>query len=81
MARIKKTIRDEYIVVHHVHGEEDVLDFLRMTSRTILNRLCYDAKNHGRSEFRYRNTTYQMAHDTDGTFLIEAMEDSAAEAW
>lgn len=75
MAKIKKNLRDEYIVVHHVRGEEDVIDFLRNTSRLILDRLCFEAKNHGLAEFRFRDVNYTMKYMEDSSFLIEVKPD------
>lgn len=75
MAIIKKSRSDEYIVVHHVLGEQDVIDFLRNTSRTILDRLFFDAKNHGFSEFAYRNRPYKLVWTKSDLYLIEQDEE------
>ena len=75
MAIVRKTRTDEYIVIHHVLGETDVIDFLRNTSRTILERLFFDAKNHGFSEFSYRNHPYKLVWTKSDLFLIEQDEE------
>lgn len=79
MARIKKNQRDEYIVVHHVRGEEDVLDFLRTTSHLILDRLCFQARQGNQSEFRFRGFTYTITFLSDSSFLIEQKEEDSIE--
>ena len=79
MAIIKKNERDEYIVVHHVFGEVDVLDFLHATSHMILDKLCFDAKNSGQSFFRYRNHTYRMTLDKGTMFRVEQIEDDVTD--
>ncbi len=81
MARIKKNQRDEYIVIHHVRGEEDVLDFLRNTSHMILDRLCYQARLGEEAEFKYRNASYSITFLPDASFLIEAKSDSVSEVF
>ncbi len=77
MAIIKKNRRDEYIVVHHVFGESDVLDFLRMTSHTILDRLCFEAKTTGKATFSYKSRMYCMTRDKDTTYIVEQIEETA----
>lgn len=79
MAIIRKNEKDEYIVVHHVFAESDVLDFLRMTSRTILDRLCFDAKIQGQSSFRFRGQTYGMTVDRGTMYRVVQTEDEGAE--
>ncbi len=79
MVKIRKNFRDEYIIIHHVQGEEAVLDFLRMTSHTILDRLCFQAKNHAFAEFRFRDTTYRMTFERGDVFVIEPIKDNLIE--
>ena len=79
MAIIKKNEKDEYIVVHHVYGETDVLDFLRMTSHLILDKLCFEAKTAGQTTFRFRGQMYKMSWDRGMMFVVEPMEDEIAE--
>jgi hypothetical protein len=81
MTKIKKNWRDEYIVIHHVRGEESVLDFLRNTSHTIIDRLCFEAKNHGKAEFRFRNDMYIVTYERGDTFVIQPAEDSTTQIW
>ncbi len=77
MAIIKKTQRDEYIVVHHVRGEGDVLDFLHMTSHIILDRLCFQARNGQAAEFTYRNRKYTMTWNSrDDTFEVTQVDEA-----
>lgn len=79
MAIIRKTKTDEYIVVHHVYGEHDVIDFLRMTSRAIVNRLFTEAKLHGQSEFSYKSVPYRISWTDRDLFLIESIEEATAD--
>lgn len=78
MAIIRKTKSEDYIVVHHVYGEHEVIDFLRMTSHTVVNRLFTEAKLQGISEFRYRNMPYRISWTERDLYLIESVEEASA---
>lgn len=75
MAVVKKSRTDEYIVIHHVLGEQDVIDFLRMTSRIVLDRLFFMAKTHGSSEFTYRSRPYRLVWTNSDLYVIEQDEE------
>ena len=79
MAIIRKTRTNDYIVVHHVYGEQDVIDFLRMTSRTVVDRLFFEAKNHGQSSFTYRNQIYLVNWTNQDLFVIEQEAESTVD--
>jgi len=79
MALIRKNEKDEYIVVHHVLGESDVLDFLRTTSHMILDRLCFEAKTAGQSMFEFRNKMYTMVLDKEAIYRVEVQKDDTTE--
>lgn len=75
MAIIRKTKMEDYVVIHHVYGERDVIDFLRMTSKTVVNRLFYDAKCLGSTEFTYREKPYRLTWTKTDLYDIEEIEE------
>ena len=79
MAIIRKTKTDDYVVVHHVYGEQHVIDFLRMTSRVVISRLFFQARNQGSAEFTYRDQPYRLTWTNKDLYDIERIEDDAQE--
>lgn len=74
MAIIRRTKTDDYVVIHHVQGEQGVIDFLRMTSRVIVSRLFNEARTQGRAIFAYRNLPYELTWTKNDLYLIEEQE-------
>ena len=76
MALIRKTKTEDYVVVHHVYGEQGVIDFLRTTSKTIVSRLFYDARTQGSADFSYREKPYRITWTNKDLYDIEEVEDN-----
>ena len=74
MAIVRRTKTDDDVVIHHVQGEQGVIDFLRTTSRVVVNRLFNEARSHGRAEFAYRNLPFQLTWTNKDLYLIEEQE-------
>lgn len=81
MAIIRKTKMEDYVVIHHVYGEHDVIDFLRMTSKTVVNRLFFDAKCQGSAEFNYREKPYRITWTKTDLFEIDEIEESVRDVF
>lgn len=81
MAIIRRTKTEDYIVVHHVYGEQALIDFLRMTSRKILARLFFDARNNGTAEFTYRDMPYRITFTNKDLYEIDKIEEDVSDIY
>jgi hypothetical protein len=75
MAIIRRTKTEDYVVVHHVYGEQPVIDFLRMTSRKIISRLFFDARSYGTADFSYRDMPYRITFTNKDLYEIDKIEE------
>ncbi len=81
MAVIRRTKTEDYIVVHHVYGEQAVIDFLRMTSRKIVSRLFFDARSNGSAEFSYREMPYKITFTNKDLYEIDKIEEDVQDVY
>ncbi|MBI2985089.1 MAG: hypothetical protein HYY50_05730 [Candidatus Kerfeldbacteria bacterium] len=66
----KRDTEEGYIVVHHMKGDREAMEFLRSTSRIILERLIFEAKRTGQTTFYVKDKPYLMIKRPDLSFLV-----------
>ena len=81
MAIVRRTKTEDYIVVHHVYGEQPVIDFLRMTSRKIISRLFFEARNSGSADFTYRDMPYRITFTSKDLYEIDKIEEDVRDIY
>jgi hypothetical protein len=70
MPFVKRQIEDGYIVVHHLYGDREAIEFLRGTTRELLERLCNTAKREGEASFSVKNKDYIILRNPDATYAV-----------
>lgn len=74
MPFIKRQTEDGYIIVHHLRGDRQAIEFLRATSMTLLERLCFQARTQGQAKFTFQDNDFTMTWNRDGTFNVQLEE-------
>jgi hypothetical protein len=70
MPFVKREVEDGYIVVHHLFGDHEAIEFLRATSRQELERLCNQAKREGEAMFNFKNEDFVLIRNKDATYSV-----------
>jgi len=75
MPVVKRQVEEGYIVVHHLYGDHKAIEFLRSTSRDVLERLCFKAKKEGEASFTYNDDRYILVRNPDASYSVFREED------
>jgi len=60
----------EYVIVHKIRGTPDVIAFLKETSHTLVERVCFEAKHKGSSLFTHAGNIYTIRKERDGSYVV-----------
>jgi hypothetical protein len=61
---------EEYVIVHKIRGTPEVIAFLKETSHTLVERVCFEAKHKGSSIFTHAGNIYTIRKERDGSYIV-----------